>query len=103
VQAGSNGANSAGGEAKVALPEQAGWQWYVYSYLAAFLARRVEFLASCGEQHWAAAVDMYLAALHVAAAGGAVLARYRFSPATGEPQLPLQGPHEDVCRVLISE
>ena len=110
-------------------------QWYVFSYMSAFLARRAEFLAGCaeaglsaeageqqqpdaqqaqqaqcaeqpaqeaegqqpaaeqqqqqsqqaGEQHpyWQQAVATYAEALQWAAQGGAVLAQYRFQPATG--------------------
>ena len=97
-----DGSPSNGGDS-----EAVGVQWYPYSYLAAFLARRAEFLASCaaalaapqqpeqqqGEQqeqpeqqqgpYMQQAVATYLEALVAAARGGAVLARYRFQPATG--------------------
>ncbi len=76
-----------------------GWQWYVYSYQAAWLARRAAFLASCADAritpgsessgpagYWEQAVATYTQALEVAGRGGAVLRRYRFAPATGEGQ-----------------
>lgn len=98
-----------------------GWQWYVYSYMAAFLARRAAFLASCAdallvpgpqqraqqkseaqleaqqqqqqeEQKQEAqphpyslqAAATYGEALQWAGAGGRVLARYRFQPASDD-------------------
>lgn len=134
-------ASSAGENGAVGSSSGSGWQWYVYSYISAFLARRAEFLASCAEaglaaeageqqqqqqqigvhqpgaqqashpqpweqqpaaeqqaqqaqplgeqqaveQHpyWQQAVATYAEALEWAAKGGAVLAQYRFHPATG--------------------
>ncbi|KAL4859226.1 Acyl-coenzyme A oxidase [Chlorella vulgaris] len=72
-------------------------QWYVYSYLASFLARRAAFLASCSGMGWEqqeAARQTYVAALEAASHGAAVLATYRFCPATDE-QL-----HKDIEGVL---
>lgn len=79
--------------------ESSGWQWYVFSYQAAWLARRAAFLASCADAgitagsessgpagYWEQAVATYTQALEVAGRGGAVLRRYRFAPATGEGQ-----------------
>jgi hypothetical protein len=61
-------------------------QWYVYSYLASLLARRAAFLASCSGMGWElqeAARQTFVAALEAASRGAAVLATYRFCPATG--------------------
>ena len=86
----------------------AGHQWYVFSYLAASLAWRGEFLASCAgafeaadgwgqaqeqveqaeqqqlqQPSWEQAVATSLEGLQAASRGAAVLRRYRFSPSTG--------------------
>ena len=76
-------AAAAGSRCERSLPGEPGWMWYCHSYLAAYLARRAQFLGSCGEQHWDAAMDTFASALQAASCGAAVLARYRFSPSTG--------------------
>ena len=64
-----------------------GWQWYPFSVLAGYLARRAEYLAKCAAafpadalRYSAAALGAFREALAWAAAGGGVLVKYRFSP-----------------------
>ncbi|GAB4822004.1 hypothetical protein N2152v2_009050 [Parachlorella kessleri] len=68
-----------------------GWQWYPYSYLGGFLARRAEFLdkcassfPSCSQEYTQMALSSLRDALHAVATGSAVLAKYRFNPAVDE-------------------
>ena len=113
-------AENGGASSSEGSSSSVGKQWYVISYIAAFLARRAEFLASCadaglaadvpeaqqgqpqqadGQQqrqeeeqgehpYWRQAVATYAEALQWAGRGGAVLAQYRFQPATGASWLP---------------
>lgn len=71
-------------------PADPGWQWYPYSFLGGYLARRAEFLAKCAaafpadaERYAALALGALRGALSWFAAGAGVLARYRFTPTGG--------------------